>query len=151
MKMMNDEWVFYLRLSPKLDRKFIALDAQFKNYGLNLIPVDFKNLCNITKNSLKANVIVLVKNQREMELYNKHIRKLMKMMIVCQRVQLFQVSSFSTCNHFDLGRKDNYHFYQLPETRTNLCEQIISQIMDTPETKNVWPGGRSPRVTMERE
>lgn len=148
--MMHDEWVFYLKLSPNLDEKFLLLDQELKVYGLNLIPIDFKALCDVSRNSYRANVIIMVSNTKDLATYNKYIRKLMKLMIVSQRVQLFHVTSFADCNHFDIGKKDNYHFYQLPISKTFLCQEIISQIMDTPEVKNLWPGGKSPRITMER-
>jgi sensor histidine kinase YesM len=150
MKTMHDEWVFYLKLSPKLDDKFIFIDSELKNYGLSLIPIDFKSLCEVTKNSYRANIIVIVSNFRDLAYYNRYVKKLMKMMIVSQRVQLFHVSSFSDCNHFDLGKRNNYHNYELPIAKSFLCQEIISQIMDTPEVKNLWPGGKSPRITMER-
>lgn len=148
--MLQDEWVFYLKLDPKLDETFIKLDGEFKKYSLSLIPIDFKGLCEISKGVSRINVIVFVKNLNNLDYYTKRINKLMKMMIIHDRVQLFHISSFKECNHFDLGYKDNYTFFDLPQLNSRLCESIISQIMDTPEIQKQWPGGRRPRMEIER-
>ena len=149
MSSIKDEWIFYLKLSPNLSSNFLELDRNFKRYGYNLIPVSFPNLLELIKSNESFHVVVVVSSQREAAYYLKHVAKSLKNLLRFGKINLFAASSFSFINDTSqFARKENYEFYSLPIKSSELCENIITTLLDQVVENVEWPGGKRPRMAV---
>lgn len=151
MSAIKDEWIFYLKLGPKLNENFFSLDRHFKQYGFNLIPVSFPNLLELIKNDETFHVIVVVGSKREAAYYLKNLSKPLRNLLRFNKINLFSASSFGFVNESaNLTFRGNYDFYPLPIKAAQLCDKILFKVLDQAADSKQWPGGKSPRVSISK-
>lgn len=151
MSTIRDEWIFYLKLAPKLNENFLALDENFKRFGYNLIPVSFPNLLELIKDTDNVHVVVVVGSQREAAYYMRNVSKPIKNLLRFGRITLSTASSFGFINESaKLTVRSNYDFYKLPIKATDLVDKILSTVLSKAVENTKWPGGVRPRMTINR-
>ena len=127
----------------------MELDRNFKAYGYNLIPVSFPNLLELIKSNESFHVVVVVASQKEAAYYLRHVAKPLQNLLRFGKINLFAASSFSFINESSkLTRRHNYEFYSLPIKSSELCENIITTLLDQVVENVEWPGGKSPRMAV---
>jgi len=151
MNTYKDEWIFFLKMGPKLPAYFFDMDTHFKNYGYNLIPVNLSDFLELTKKDEDVNIICVVRNYQELSFYLRKASKLLLMLLRMGKIQLFCSSSFEIVNESSKLRvRNNYDFYSLPIKRSFLCDKILEKVIDKSVDGRSWPGGKRPRLTFSR-
>ncbi|MCO4754254.1 MAG: hypothetical protein KC478_07215 [Bacteriovoracaceae bacterium] len=149
MSSIKDEWIFYLKLSPKLPENFLFLDENFKQFGFNLIPVSFPNLLELIKTDETFHVVTIISSQKEAGYYMKHVSKHIKNLLRFRKINFFTASSFDFINESSkLTFRDNYEFHKLPIQSSVLCDNIITTVLDKAVENTKWPGGKRPKMSI---
>ena len=144
----REHWIFYLKLTKDLPKEFLALDLEFKKSKKSLIPVSLKTLLDCTRKNKSIHVLVVVKNYQEYRYFHKRVKKIMKYLMITERVNLYVAASFSMVNDPSIMKRNFYHFVKLPVLTREFCGSI-SQMVDSKEAQlNSWPGGVTPRLSL---
>lgn len=151
MSSYKDEWIFFLKMGPKLPDFFFDMDQEFKQYGYNLIPVNLSDFLELTKKDNEVNVICVVRSYNELSYYIRKVSKLINMLLRMNKIQFFHASSFGAINESaKLRVRNRYDFYSLPIKKTYLCDKILEKVIDKSVETKSWPGGKSPRMTFSK-
>lgn len=141
--MMDEEsdWIFYLKLTPKLPAKFFELDHLFRANGHTLVPVTFKDLVSINKGKSDFHVITAIGSFEEAGYFQKRVRKLAHYFLRSKRMHLYMASSFKFVDDTHLfGASGMYHYVQLPVGLKKFCDTITKTIKAKKSNKRKWPG-----------
>lgn len=140
----KSDWIFFLRLTPKLPAKFYELDHVFKQTGKTLIPVSFKDLISINKGEDKFHVICVIGSFDEAKYFEKRVRKLTHYFLRSRKMNLYTASSFKFIDDTHLfGSSGQYHYVQLPVGLKKFCDTITETINNKKLHKRKWPGTSS--------
>lgn len=151
MSSIKDEWIFYLKLTPRLNENFLSLDRNLKQFGFSLIPVSFPNLIELIKAGDNFHLVIMVSSKQEADYYLRHVSKSIRNLLRFKKINLFCASSFSFINESSkLSSRDNYNFYPLPMRTGDFCDKILSTLLDSAVENKKWPGGKSPKISMTR-
>jgi hypothetical protein len=149
MNTYKDEWIFYLKLQPKLPDYYFQMDQYFKGYGYNLIPVNLTDFLELTKKDEGVNVVCIIHNYQELSFYLRKAKKLLLMLLRLNKIQLITASSFAIANeNANIRVRNSYDFYSLPQKRSYLCDKILEKVIDKSMDTQKWPGGKRPRLTI---
>lgn len=137
----RSDWIFYLKLTPKLPAKFFELDHLFKANGQTLVPITFKDLISINKGEAEFNVIIIAGSFDEASYFEKRVRKLAHYFLRSKRMHLYLASSFKFLDDTHLfGSSGIYHYVQLPVGLKKFCDTITETIKNKRASKRQWPG-----------
>lgn len=151
MSNYKDEWIFFLKMGPKLPDFFFNMDQEFKAYGYNLIPVNLTDFLELTKRDSEVNVICVVRSYQEFSYYTRNVSKIINMLLRMNKINFFHASSFGALNESaKLRVRNRYDFYSLPVKRTYLCDKILEKIIDKSVETKSWPGGNRPRMSLPK-
>lgn len=144
MMEQKSDWIFYLKLTPKLPKKFFDLDNHFKEMGYTLIPVTFKDLVSINKGENTFHVLTIISSFDESTYFEKRVRKLAHYFLRAKRMHMYLVSSFKFTDDTHLfGSSGMYHYVQLPVSIKKFCDTIGETIKNKKLHKRKWPGASS--------
>jgi hypothetical protein len=144
----REHWIFYLKLTKDLPEEYISLDQKFKKSNKSLIPVTLKSLLECTKKSKSIHVLIVVKSYQEYKYFTKKVKKIMKYLMMTERVHLYIASSFVAINDPSIMKRDYYNFAKLPIKMDTYC-QSVSHMIDAKESQvHNWPGGVRPRMSL---
>ena len=151
MSSYKDEWIFFLKMGPKLPDFFFDMDQEFKAYGYNLIPVTLGDFLEVTKRDSEVNVVCVVRSYNEFSYYHRRVSKVINMLLRMNKINFFHASSFSALNESaKLRVRNRYDFYSLPIKRSLLCDKILEKIIDKSVDTKTWPGGKTPRMSLSK-
>ena len=142
----REHWIFYLKLTRDLPEEYLVLDQKFKQSNKSLIPIGLKSLLECTKKNKSIHVLIVVKSYQEYKYFHKRVKKIMKYMMMTERVHLYIASSFSGINDPSIMKRDFYNFVRLPVGMETFCRSV-SHMIDIKESQVLnWPGGVRPRM-----
>jgi hypothetical protein len=149
MNTYKDEWIFFLKLQPKLPEYYFQMDQHFKAYGYNLIPVNLSDFLELTKKDDGVNVVCVIHNYTELSYYLRKAKKLLLMLLRMNKIQLITASSYEITNeNSNIRVRDSYDFYSLPLKRSYLCDKILEKVIGKSLDTDKWPGGKRPRMSI---
>ena len=140
---MNDnQWIYFLKLTPTLSSDYLVLDRKFKSFGKSLVPIGLKNLLCSVPSTGYVNIFIVIKNVEEFRFYQKRVVKILKYLLRTEKVRVYIASSFSNDVDFHLIKKDQYNYIKIPVSFEYLCGSI-SKSIDLSRNKGHarWPGG----------
>ena len=144
----NKHWIFYLKMKRNLSDDYLYLDDEFKKHNKSLIPVNIKDLTEYAQKTKSVHVLIVVRNQQEYQYFMKKVQKLLKYMLLTDKVHIYVASSYRSVNDHSIMKRDYFHFVKLPVKISHFCESI-SEMIDHSESRiNSWPGGRRPRLSL---
>lgn len=151
MSNYKDEWIFFLKMGPKLPDFFFDMDQEFKAYGYNLIPIALGDFLEVTKRDMEVNVVCVVRSYQEFAYYRRRASKMINMLLRMNKINFFHASSFAALNESaKLRVRNRYDFYSLPIKRSMLCDKILEKIIDKSVDTKTWPGGKTPRMSLAK-
>jgi hypothetical protein len=137
----KSDWIFYLKLTPKLNNKFFEIDRHFKQKGFTLIPVSVSDLIAVNRGENKFQVILIADGFEQARYYHKKIRKILKYWMRSKRINLFIGSSFELLDDSAIyGLTDCYFYYKLPIKTKEFCDKIGTKIKEKQDHDKKWPG-----------
>ena len=144
----KEHWIFYLKLSQDLPEDYLVLDNELKKTQKSLIPVTLKTLLECAKKGRSVHVLVVIKSYKDYRYFHKRVKKIMKYLMMTERVHLYIASSFTAVNDPSIMKKNFYNFVRLPVEIEPFCRSV-SGMVDLSESKaNTWPGGVRPRLSL---
>ncbi len=147
MKEYKTDWIYYLKLSPKLSKNFFDMDAHFKERGITLIPVTLSELLGLTKGEGDFHCVSCIASFADAKYYLKKARKIIHILLRSKRMHWYIASSFAFTNEASLfSVYGNYHFARLPIGVKKFCDIIVTTIHAKSNSKTKWPGGKRPRM-----
>ncbi|MBT4790402.1 MAG: hypothetical protein HON90_02430 [Halobacteriovoraceae bacterium] len=144
----KEQWIFYLKLTKELSKDYFILDQKLKQSDKSLVPVTMKSLLESTKKYKSIHVVIVVKSFQEFRYFNKKVKKMMKYLMMTERVHIYIASSFVAMNDPSIMKRDFYNFMKLPVSIDLFCHSIARTIDLRDKQANIWPGGASPKMTI---
>lgn len=142
----NEQWIFYLKLTKDLPEEYFSLDQTFKKTNKSLIPINIKTLLECTKKNTDMHVLIVIKSYREYRYFMKRVKKIMKYLMMTERVHLYIASSFTTVNDPAIMKRNYYNFVKLPVHMESFCGSVSKMIDSKENQAHHWPGGIRPRM-----
>ena len=149
----SENYIFYIRLSPRLPKSFYKLAREFSKEGIHLIPVEIETLSELMDSRKRAHILCHVADANEREFYFKKVHKLLCYLVRSQRSYYYLLSGYKKLMNreaFHSGAK-NYSFLELPATCREICDRIILSFYQRKKAELKWPGGRPHLLPLVRE
>ena len=138
-------FIFFLTLEDSLPESFYTFDRNLKDLGFVLVPVKVEQLQSLAASTQQMQLIVIssIVNGRELKLYNKKVRNLLKYVLKSKRITLMHLSSFSQLNDSKYyAFQKNYFFMKYPLDARLLSATIARYHIAKSQQSSRWPGGR---------
>ncbi len=148
----KEKYILYLQLSKRLDSGFIRMAAELKLYGVNLIPVQVKEIDHFLTTS-KVPLIVLTSTLTSWKSFHKARKTGLDFFLKTGKIKMFHFNSFKEIIEFRaLHQKDYYQMIPLPIRFNEAVLAVLSDYEKSTDNDNAWPGGkRSKLPTMNGE
>ena len=142
----KEKYILYLQLSKKLDPGFIRLAAEFKQYGVHLIPVQLGELDHFLSRS-KVPVIALTNTMRTWSTFLKVRRTGLEFYLKAGKIKLFHLHSFKEIIEYRaLKQKGYYQLIPLPIKFEKAVFTVLADYEQGAGKDNSWPGGRRAKL-----
>lgn len=137
----KENYLFYLKLGPKLSVDYFFMAQVFSYWDIKLIPVSYKEFLNHVKQSHQHLMVVTrdLKSQGQFKILRKNF---LDLAIINKKVTLFNLSSFGEILKFIQSKGVKYYYhYALPLDMDEVCLEMAKVIKKNGQTKDTWPGG----------
>lgn len=137
----KSDWIFYLKLSPKLPASFFDMDKRLKENGYTLIPVSFTDLVLLNTKEGEFHVLAMASSTEQATYFQRKVRKILHYLLRSKRMHMYFVSSFKFLDDTHLfGSSGHYHYVQLPVSVNKFCDTISETIKNKRSQSRKWPG-----------
>jgi hypothetical protein len=139
-------YIFYLQTKTELDYSFIELSDILSKFNISLLPVTVEDLRIISKNT-KIHLVVLRKDLSTHFAFNDLRTKFLDLALISNRINLCDVSSFSTIEIAGKCEKaENYRFINLPASFKQIAMTLALDYFKEKNKTDEWPGGRRAKL-----
>lgn len=149
----QENYIFYVMLSPRLSESFYKLARDFSKEGITLLPVTIESLTELMDSRKMAHVLCHVGNEGEREFYFKKVHKFLCYLVRSKRIFYYLISGYKKImsrEAFHSSAK-NYCYISLPKTSGEICGTITLSFYQRKKIEMKWPGGRSNLLPLVRE
>jgi hypothetical protein len=130
----------------KLPPEFFHLAKTFSDSGLTVVPITIDHFKNLKTAGQMVSMICCEYNFGQKDWLRNKVFCQLEFLLKGQKLFLYHIGSFGayadfTTYHFN----KNYQFIQLP-TKTETLLSFITKNIEKNSIKEIWPGGRSPKL-----
>ncbi|HAZ11656.1 MAG: hypothetical protein A2X86_18200 [Bdellovibrionales bacterium GWA2_49_15] len=143
MSLPEERFLFYLKLRPELPAFFFPLARLLSGFGVDLVPVNFEDLKNLTalgKSTIILSVCQDLSAYRSLLIGRKYY---LDHALLNGKHKLIDATSFSPVSQIvTLQRKNRYFYHKLPITMDDLAREVAIVYYNEYKQAEVWPGGK---------
>ena len=142
----KQHYIFFLQLTSQLPQVFIYLAEEFKVWGIDLIPVNYAELVDITKGA-KKHVMIYTPDLYSAKKLIVARKTIVDHLVHNKRVCLHHLTSFARISYsYQHDRMQSYFCYQMPIKAKECATLVAKQYYEECMTQNQWPGGTRAKV-----
>ena len=146
MKLEVDHYIYFIELTSKVTREYLALSSALSSWGITLVPVSLEAYIELFGHSVKH--LVTFVNSIETLSCRKRDAAQLDRLIQWKRIHLHEISSFSDAAFMRKVRQsENYHLNILPQNFAELAKNIAADYFLEELELNKWPGKNRVRLS----
>ncbi|MBT3585912.1 MAG: hypothetical protein HN509_13480 [Halobacteriovoraceae bacterium] len=147
-KSSSDNYIFFLKLSPKLPSWYFTMSTIFSHFNIKLLPITLADLSKINANSGKMQYIIsLTPDMASYQVFSRFREKYLDFALKNNRFCLFDISSFGKIDlAYKIEKKKTYFYFQLPLEIGRICASITEAYFHHANDHQIWPGGRKSKL-----
>lgn len=139
--------IYFFSLDGKLPRWYPALSRAFSDYGVNVVPVEVRDLSTVIEDE-KSHIIFSETGFYGKKIFQKGLKGYLGFSIRNTSNFFHHISSFAMDkDKLNLKQKNKtYFYYRMPFTPDVFASHVSSFFYETQEEKYKWPGGKRARL-----
>jgi len=143
---LSDTYILFAQWENKISDDFIRLAAEFKSFGITLVPVKLQELDHFL-NRRQVPVIILTKTIKQYQTFQALRKKHIDFYLKTKKIRLFHLNSFGEIDVYrPLKQKGHYVSLNLPCKFRDVAIRVLSEYIENNIEDKRWPGGRRAKL-----
>lgn len=149
MESSKAKFMFYLQLGNKLSDKFFYLAVELKKWGIELIPVQLREVDEVMGKGVPF-FVILTDDLFKMKKFQTIQSGFLNFVLRSKKARIIHLNSFGHKSEYNRFRRQDYYVpVQLPMHIKEIGEILSLAYLKANGEKNIWPGGRRAKLPAE--